>query len=124
MPKKGTTVKDRTDLTLMGFVRVDGLQVQGHMSYIIEPRVFEFGRFDMNNGVAAIVTDGGEVWIATIGATTIAESYYNAQGPFGEMLRRLCPNGVGVNVPCSNREGLNWLEVFYRHANPDWMPGQ
>lgn len=125
MPIKNTTREQRMGLAVAGFVRVDGLQVAGLGNYIIEPRAQELGRYDMNNGMTVVVTEGGEVWLAVsvFSPSFISTSTYHSPSALGEMIREICPNGTGANVPCSNGEGLNWQEIFYRLANPDWMPG-
>ena len=125
MAIKNTTPEQRVKLAASGFVRVDGLRVLGSGNYIIEPLVRELGRYDMNNGVTVIITEGGEAWLAVsvFSPSAISTSAYHSPSNLGEMIRELCPHGTGANVPCSNGEGLNWREILYRLANPDWMPG-
>lgn len=118
---KKTTAEQRAALAVAGFVRVDGLQtlVSGG-SYIIKPLDERLGRFGAMNGFAEIVTEGGEIWLATMNFIPMVD------GPVRELLPTLCPNGSISDI--WNRwgdkgESLNWREIFYRLANPDWMPG-
>lgn len=121
-----TSIDQRIKLAAAGFVRVDGLRAEGCGSYIIEPKVNELGHYDMNNGMMAIVTMGGEVWLAAsvFPPSSIASSAYHSPSNLGELIRELCPRGTGANVPCSNGEALDQREIFYRLARPDWMPGR
>lgn len=128
MAIENTTSEKRVKLAAAGFVRVDGLKTQvGHggigEGYIIKAEVESLGRHDGNNGMAVIVTEGGEIWLSVSNSATLPGWERQGTSLRAELYRELCPRGPGAHVPCSNGEGLNWREIIYRLANPDWMPG-
>jgi len=128
MAIKNTTAEQRAELAAVGFVRVDGLQTLAGYGgtgggYIIKPEAQSLGRHDMNNGMSAIITEGGEVWLSVGNSGTIAAWERQGGSTRATLLQELCPGGPGAFVPCSNGEGLNWREILYRLQNPDWMPG-
>jgi hypothetical protein len=126
---KNTTPEQRAKLAIAGFVRVDGLKTDhaygglGEGS-IIKPEADALGRHDSNNGLSVIVTEGAEVWLSVGNSGTPPGWERLGMDNRAELYRELCPRGNGTFVPCSNGEGLNWREIIYRLANPDWMPGQ
>lgn len=127
MTIEATVEEDRRMLAQHGFIRVDYLVSDpgpgGGKPYIIEPLVRELGRFDMNGGICAIVTLGGEMWISVNqwGSSAIAQWVREgAAGELGDLIRKLAPKGQGVNVPYG--DSFKTMDILARHANPDWMP--
>ena len=101
----------------VGFLHATGLvarRLPDGESYTIgeDLRQRELGRWDQNNGVIAVVTPGGEVWLAP----------YRANLKHNECLasvaQSIAVKGKGVFVPCSNGEQLDWHDVIVRMAFP------
>jgi hypothetical protein len=113
---KRSTPEERTELAKAGFVHVTGLtarRVVGSGSG--SPRNYEYiigenlnpdhyGRYDYNNGMVVIVTTGGEIWLA-------AMTDKNEKTLF-KIASKLCPEGKGTGVPCSN-----WECFRHRHLS-------
>jgi hypothetical protein len=123
MANENTTPEQRAKLASAGFVRVDGLKTEGfNGGYVIDPKVAELGRFSSNNGVTALVTLGGETWLAFSQSNSLDDWARAGADLRAELYQELCPRGTGVHVPCSNGEGLDWRDIMCRLANPDWIP--
>lgn len=113
--------KELTGLPLMryGYVHVTGLPT--HRGLETEPGKIEadsyrLGRHDYNNGVAVAVTMDGEVWIRHS-----SENRATNCEEFAQLLERLCPNGEGAFVPCSNGEAIPSYMVLMRVSDPYWI---
>src|SRR5690242_4321962 len=96
-----TTPEERQRLRDAGFVHVTGLlpswQSRERMYAIGEKlRDDELGKWGSNNGKVAIVTKGGEVWLAAWPVNR-----------FPDLTRHFCPNGGGAFVPLSNGETVD-----------------
>lgn len=119
--ENATTLEQRAGLTLVGFVRVDGLNAYRYGDngeffpyYPIEADSHHLGHWGYNNGMAVIVTLGGEVWLATAGGSQERRKMVEA------LHEELSPYGQGAFVPCSNGEDLLWSDILNRMADPDW----
>lgn len=125
-----TTEEERKILSEAGFIHVTGLVAIGHAyrnvvttgsPFAKKYRIGENmgpewrGRWEHNNRRLAIVTPGGEVWLA------YAETDHEIEARQVRACERLAPNGEGVFVPCSNWEHIRFDELLHRAANPDWM---
>lgn len=113
---------------MAGFVRVDGLKTDHGYGGVgegrlINPEANALGRHDSNNGMSVIITEGGEIWLSVSNSASLADWDRQGRNPRADLYRELCPRRTGAFVPCSNGEGLNWREILYRLANPDWIPG-
>lgn len=118
MALKSTSAEERKELAATGFVRVDGLKVDGIGNYVIGPEVRWLGKFDGNNGMTVIVTVGSEVWLAKAGGSE------ERRQKMTEIFLELCPRGRGAFVSCSNGEQLRWSDILQRMADPDWRPSR
>lgn len=111
---KKTTREQRAELAQCGFVHVTGLEAQNldKSWHTIgdELSIRQLGKYCQNNGVAAITTDGGEVWIGS------------SMGSWPECLQEIAPNEEGCFVPCSNGEEIRQRDLLRRLANPNWEP--
>lgn len=86
-----------------GFVHVTGLSTWSPMAdrqYEIQADRRYFGHTDSNNGVTVVITDDGEVWIAS------GRAYDKGWGERGTF------------VPCSNGEQLPMHDLLARVADP------
>jgi len=119
---KRSSPEERAELAKAGFVHVTGLtarRVFGSGSprdygYIIGENLNpdHYGRFDYNNGMFVIVTTGGEIWLAAI-------TDKNRKTLF-RVASKLCPQGKGTSVPCSNREEICTDAILSRIPDPEW----
>ena len=79
-----------------GLVRVDhgsGLGITFRQDEPIFSLVKYWGTWDSNNGVVAVVTTEGHVWIR------VWTDSMNS-GEMQHLLREVCPKGAGCGVPC------------------------
>lgn len=111
-----TTLEERKILRDAGFVHVTGLTAmdgQCNPQYVIGEDVgsSHVGKHDNNNGKYVIVTPGGEWWIRAV---------INRLPVPREIFRRLCPNGQGAFVPCTNGEEILMSDLLDRVADPDY----
>ena len=110
---KMTNSETRQLLQESGFVRVDGLTAYrsiGEENVIVADES-HLGRWDCNNGIYAVVTTGGEVWIRA------AEGAKPSSGFF----ETVTPNRSGCFVPCSNGEWPAAYQLLARVADPDYV---
>jgi len=105
-----------TELRRLGFVHVSGLETttmfgSTQKKETIEANQMNCGKWEVNHGMAVIVTVDGQVWCAAIRRDT-----YQA---VETLAKKLCPNGRGVFVPLSNGESVvHSSYLFTRFADP------
>jgi len=112
--QKMTKEEMRELLRENGFVRVDGLATYrpgDNEESVIVADESHLGRWDYNNGIYAVVTTGGEVWIRA------AEGAKPSSGFF----ETVTPNRSGCFVPCSNGEWPAAYQLLARVADPDYV---
>jgi len=119
---KRSTPEERTELAKACFVHVTGLTARRvfgsgsprNYEYIIGENLNpdHYGRYDYNNGMFVIVTTGGEIWLA-------AMTDKNEKTLF-KIASKLCPEGKGAGVPCSNWEEIDTHAILSRVADPEW----
>lgn len=66
--------------------------------------------------MAVAVTLDGEVWIRHA-----SENHATNCEEFAQLLERLCPNGEGAFVPCSNGEAVPSHMILTRISDPYWI---
>ncbi len=115
------TAQQLTGIPLIryGFVHVTGLPTNRGADTCedrIEADNFRHGRHDYNNGVMVVITHDGEVWIRHASDNRATET-----AEFMALLDRLCPNGKGARVPCSNGESIPFHAVMTRISDPYWI---
>lgn len=113
-PTNGPTRKILRDA---GFVHVTGLRY-----FALDPldtddhfigeqlRPDELGRWDSNNGMTVLVTEGGEVWLK---AGFISAS--------SQVIKELAPKGCGAFVPLSNGEHVSQHDLLRRMHEPNYQ---
>jgi hypothetical protein len=102
------------ELRECGFVHVTGLDTYENVGSVLEYGVVRaadehLGRHDSNNGKIVIVTEDGQVWLASYGP-----DYQRKQ----MLARNLCPKGSGAFVPCSNGETIHISALLPRVSDP------
>lgn len=93
-------------MKLHGFVHVTGLPVKCIAPYIIQAHEWSLGKWGKLNGVIAIVTEEGEVWIG------------HGYGYDPRFTKMLCPNGSGAFVPCCDGDRIDMNLLLERMRNP------
>lgn len=114
--------QELTGLPLMryGFVHVTGLPTnrgpEPEKEHKIQASNSNLGRYDYNNGVMVVNTVDGEAWIRHASDNKATDSQ-----EFEDLLRKLCPNGKGAFVPCSNGEAIPSYMLLIRVSDPYWI---
>lgn len=100
------------ELRQAGFVHITGLPVQA--SYALDDEevraqadVRHLGHWDQNNSKTVLVTETGEVWLA---------SGYDQEVVV--LARKICPKGTGAFVPLSNGESIDSSLLLMRVRDP------
>lgn len=104
----------REKIRSLGFVRVDGLiaeTVDGRRTQI-QRQPGKNWRIWGNNGIVAVSSPSGEVWIGL----------QKSVGDTGPLISEGVVQADGFFVPCSNGESLNAWDLYRRMRNPDWIP--
>lgn len=113
-----TNVPTRNILHKAGFVHVTGLRYFRPLDphdmedHFIGDQLHhdELGRWDSNNGLTVLVTEGGEVWLKS---GSISEG--------SQVISELAPNGRGAFVPLSNGEHISHHDLLHRMTNPNYQ---
>jgi len=86
-------------------VHVTGLEYRNDLQDYngeIQPDSRQLGKWDHNNGMTVVITEGGEVWL---GYGVSVDS---------ELLEKVAPKGKGAHVPCSNGEKVPMAYLLAR----------
>ncbi len=102
------------ELARYGFVHVTGLPTRRGIEdeQIIWARPDQYGRYEGNNGMEVAITVDGEVWLRSV------PNRKTEDPSVLETLKKLCPNGTGAFVPCSNGEAIPSHMVLERISDP------
>jgi len=107
------------ELAKYGFVHVTGLPTHRGLEqekHRIEADDSRPGRHDFNNSVMVVNTLDGEVWIRHASDNKVTDT-----AEFEDLLLKLCPNGAGAFVPCSNGEAVPSYMILIRVSDPYWI---
>lgn len=99
-----------------GFVHITGLEtfrlgfLMGEDNEVIQASLSHCGKWDTNNGLMVAITEDGEVWLRA--------GYLSREASTEIGLFRICPEGKGAFVPCSNGEHILGHWLLKRIADP------
>jgi hypothetical protein len=102
----------RDQLLNAGFIHITGLEstdALGGNPNTITAHESHLGKWNTNNGMFVIVTEDGQVWLA---------NYHPDAARQDALARKLCPNGKGAYVPCSNQEIIHISALLRRISDP------
>jgi hypothetical protein len=126
MPIRETRYREMSELQSAGFVRVDGLEatVSGVSRVINNCDIQNIGRIGISarRDMGVVYTEDGQIWLSVGKHGQVSEWFHRSEGPVGQFLRYMCPQGDGAEMPIKEGEDLDWRDLMRRHSNPYYKP--